>query len=252
LAAHFPLEAIVFKWLSETSSPHALQPTLERIHHDISGRVAGGSGIILLDAVEFLVSVQSFESFLSFVRSMADLLSSTSWSLILPYDPAAMEPSESARLRREASPHTVPELISRMPKEIPVSVEQTTEVEIVVESEELPEIEVSSGGLKLLSSIPEAALSSEVLGRRTVQWDEMGFDTSSLRYALTLSGSLRYEIYRNVEANIRRAVECERRIQMIEVRGHSVAAAKMRFRIMQLTGLTEIENSLDAILAGEQ
>ncbi len=253
LAAHFPLEAIAFKWLSEADSPHSLTPTLERIHHDISGRVVGGSGVILLDAVEFLVSVQGFESFLSFVRSMADLLSSTSWSLIMPYDPAALEPSESARLRREAKPHIVTELISSSAPEISVAVNELVEDEIEQQSTaELQDIEVSSGNLKLLSSIPEAALSTEVLERRIQQWDEMGFDMSSLRYAVSLSGQRRYEIYRNVEAAIRRAVECERRIGMIEVRGHSVHATKMRFRIMQLTGLTDVENSLDDLLSGEQ
>ena len=61
----------------------------------------------------------------------------------------------------------------------------------------------------------------------------------------------RYSIYREVEERVRRAIECERRVQMIEVRGHSVEATKMRFRIMQLTGLDEIENSLDQILQGE-
>ena len=253
LAAHFPLEAIAFKWLSESDSPHALPPTLERIHHDISGRVAGGSGLILLDAVEFLVSVQGFESFLSFVRSMADLLSSTSWSLIMPYDPAAMEPSESARLRREAKPHTVTELISSTTTDISVVPEESVDEEVSEQSpEELQEVEVPSGSLKLLSSIPMAALSTEVLERRIQQWDKMGFDISSLRYAVSLSGQRRYEIYRNVEAAVRRAVECERRIGMIEVRGYSIQAAKMRFRIMQLTGLTDVENTLDTILSGEQ
>jgi hypothetical protein len=38
---------------------------------------------------------------------------------------------------------------------------------------------------------------------------------------------------------------------MIEMRGHMVEAVKMRFRILQLTGLTAIENRLDELLAGE-
>ena len=39
---------------------------------------------------------------------------------------------------------------------------------------------------------------------------------------------------------------------MIEIRGHTVEAAKMRFRIMQLTGLDDVELQLDEILQGEQ
>ena len=55
----------------------------------------------------------------------------------------------------------------------------------------------------------------------------------------------------SIEERIRRAIECERRIQMIEVRGHAVEAAKMRFRIMQLTGLDDVEATLDRLLQGE-
>jgi len=39
---------------------------------------------------------------------------------------------------------------------------------------------------------------------------------------------------------------------MIEVRGHVVEATKMRFRIMQLTGLDDVERELDEILQGQQ
>ena len=105
--------------------------------------------------------------------------------------------------------------------------------------------------LKMLSSIAEAALSKDVLKRRMEQWVEMGFDVSELDQAMSADKSQRYTIYREVEERIRRAIECERRIQMIEVRGHTVEATKMRFRIMQLTGLEDIENTLNQILQGD-
>ena len=84
------------------------------------------------------------------------------------------------------------------------------------------------------------------------QWEDMGFDVSSLEQAMKANPTERYEIYREVEERVRRAIECERRIQMIEIRGHTVEAAKMRFRIMQLTGLDDVELQLDEILQGEQ
>jgi hypothetical protein len=68
---------------------------------------------------------------------------------------------------------------------------------------------------------------------------------------MNVDNSGRYLIYRDVEERVRRAIECERRIQMIEVRGHPVEATKMRFRIMQLTGLDDVERTLDEILHGE-
>ena len=79
----------------------------------------------------------------------------------------------------------------------------------------------------------------------------MGFDVSELDHAMKAVREERYVIYREVEERVRRAIECDRRIHMIEVRGHSVESTKMRFRIMQLTGLDDIESSLDKILQGE-
>ena len=105
--------------------------------------------------------------------------------------------------------------------------------------------------LKMLSSIAEAALSTDVLTRRMEHCIEIGRDVSEFDQAPSADQSQRYAIYREVEERIRRAIECERRIQMIEVRGHTVEATKMRFRIMQLTGLDDIENSLNQILQGE-
>ena len=255
LGQHLKLDRIEFKWLSETMDPHALSPSLERIHHAISTRIATDSGLIWLDAVEYLIHRQGFDSFLAFTRSLADELNGTEWTVLLPFTPLSLDGTEIAHLRREAMPFEIETPTPTPPLEIveqdePESDENTTshdEGEIVEESiSEHPESK-----LKMLSSIAEAALSTDVLTRRMEQWIEMGFDVSELDQALSANQSQRYTIYREVEERIRRAIECERRIQMIEVRGHTVEATKMRFRIMQLTGLDDIENSLNQILQGE-
>jgi hypothetical protein len=255
LGQHLKLDRIEFKWLSETMDPHALSPSLERIHHAISTRIATDSGLIWLDAVEYLIHRQGFDSFLAFTRSLADELNGTEWTVLLPFTPLSLDGTEIAHLRREAMPFEIETPTPTPPLEIieqdePDSDENTAthdEGEIVEESiSEHPESK-----LKMLSSIAEAALSTDVLTRRMEQWIEMGFDVSELDQALSADQSQRYAIYREVEERIRRAIECERRIQMIEVRGHTVEATKMRFRIMQLTGLDDIENSLNQILQGE-
>ena len=105
--------------------------------------------------------------------------------------------------------------------------------------------------LKMLSSIAQSALTPAVLSRRKLQWESMGFDVSELEYALTIDSERSYKIYRDVEERVRRAIECDRRIGMIEIRGFTLEAAKMRFRIMQLTGLSDIESELDEILSGD-
>ena len=254
LAQHLKLERIEFKWLSETIDAHALSPSLERIHHAISTRIATDAGIIWLDAVEYLIHRHGFDAFLAFTRSLADELNGSDWTVLLPFTPLSLDGTEIAHLRREAMPFEI-----NLPS-TPIDInDELPEADEITESNDDEEAEVidesipvsSESKIQMLSSIAEAALSTDVLTRRIEQWNDMGFDVSELDQALNTDRQQRYAIYREVEERIRRAIECERRIQMIEVRGHSVEATKMRFRIMQLTGLTDIENSLDQILAGE-
>ena len=126
------------------------------------------------------------------------------------------------------------------------------------ESESVPIVQVESteqipveSKLYMLSTIAQSALTPAVLSRRKLQWESMGFDVTELDYALTIDQEQSYTIYRDIEERVRRAIECDRRIQMIEIRGFTLEAAKMRFRIMQLTGLSDVESELDQILDGE-
>jgi hypothetical protein len=254
LGQHLKLDRIEFKWLSESMDTHALSPSLERIHHAISTRIPTDSGLIWLDGVEYLIHRHGFDSFLAFTRSLADELNGTDWTVLLPFTPLSLDGTEIAHLRREAMPFDIASHFTS-----PVMNEET-DIE-TIDSDETPEIDddsteeikpdIPESKLKMLSSIAEAALSTDVLKRRIDQWVEMGFDVSELDQALSSERDDRYSIYRDVEERVRRAIECERRVQMIEVRGHTVEATKMRFRIMQLTGLDDIENSLDQILQGE-
>ena len=256
LSQHLDLTKIEFKWLSESMDPHALSPSLERIHHAISTRIVSDSGIIWLDAVEYLIHRQGFDAFLAFTRSLADELNGSEWTVLLPFTPLSMDGTEIAHLRREAMPFEV-RTISTPPIDSSVIVTETKVQEKVLDAIDIDEEsqthnESQRSSLVMLSSIGEAALSPAVLSRRIEQWMDMGFDVSSLEQAINASPADRYIIYREVEESVRRAVECERRIQMIEIRGHTVDAAKMRFRIMQLTGLGDVENQLDEILQGER
>ena len=253
LSQHLNLSSTEFHWLSESNVDYALSPSLEHIHHSISTRISSDSGIIWLDAVEYLIQRQGFDSFLAFTRSLADELNGTQWTVLLPFTPLSLDGTEIAHLRREAMPFEV---------QSPAKIEVETEVEnATIESSTIADVDVElttvieetepiQGGLKMLSSIPEQAFTTAVLSRRIEQWSSMGFDVSELEMALVAETGDGYKIYLDVEQRVRRAVECERRIQMIEIRGHKVEAAKMRFRIMQLTGLSNIESKLDAILDG--
>ncbi len=254
LGQHLNLNRIEFKWLSESMDPHALSPSLERIHHAISTRISSDGGIVWLDGVEYLIHRQGFDAFLSFTRSLADELSGTSWTVLLPFSPLSLDGTEIAHLRREAVPFNIPEIYSKKPEEVteeaPVTETENAPEEVPMEVENTTE-PPRSGRLKMLSTIAKASFTPAVLSRRVLQWQEMGLDVSELEHAMMIDVDLGYDIYLDIEERIRRAVECERRIQMIEMRGHLVEAAKMRFRIMQLTGITAVESRLDELLAGE-
>ena len=252
LSQHLRLDRIEFKWLSESMDPHALSPSLERIHHAISTRIATDGGIIWLDAVEYLIHRQGFDAFLSFTRSLADELTGSDWTVLLPFTPLSIEGTEIAHLRREAMPFDIGSISTPAPPEISEIGGDEEEVPESTDTEpEVTESKLTESKLRMLSSIAEVALTPAVLNRRIVQWAEMGFDVSDLERAMNVENTERYVIYRDVEERVRRAVECDRRIQMIEIRGHTVEATKMRFRIMQLTGLDDVEDALDEILQGD-
>ncbi len=258
LGQHLNLESIEFRWLTENMNPHAISPSLERIHHAISSRVVSDSGIVWLDAVEYLIHRQGFDAFLAFTRSLADELNGKNWAVLLPFDPLSLDGTEAAQLRREAVPYSFPfidvqsnpENTVTLVEDIVSNVEELSSEDVALDNDEGITGSDSYTIVKMLSSIAESALSKEVLSRRMMQWISMGFDVSELESALKNPDS-RYQIYRRVEEKVRRAVECIRRIEMLEIRGHKLVTVKMRFRVMQLTGLDTIEEQLDELLSGE-
>ncbi|MBJ84479.1 MAG: hypothetical protein CMB52_03055 [Euryarchaeota archaeon] len=253
LGKHLKLDRIEFKWLSESMDQHALSPSLERIHHSVSTRISGDCGIIWIDGVEYLIHRQGFDAFLSFTRSLADELSGTNWTVLLPFSPLSLEGTEIAHLRREAVPYNIPTLSSPIVVEaVDDEIEETLPEIDEPKVEEVPKPEENYvGNLKMLSTIAKPSFSPSVLRRRMAQWREMGLDVSELEQVPYLDQDSGYEIYLDVEGRVRRAVECERRIQMLQIRGHHVEAAKMRFRIMQLTGIGDVESRLDELLSGQ-
>ncbi len=255
LGQNIKLNRIEFKWLTESMDPHALPPSLERINHSIGTRVSTDGGIIWLDGVEYLSHRQGFDSFLAFTRSLADELSGTEWTVLLPFSPLSMDGTEIAHLRREAMPFEIQQFMA-VEQFIPNVEDEVSDEDEIQQSETIippPELEpeIVESKLKMLSSIAQSALTPAVLSRRKLQWESMGFDVSELEYALTIDLERSYAIYRDVEERVRRAIECDRRISIIEIRGYTLEAAKMRFRIMQLTGLGDIESQLDEIMSGE-
>ena len=210
--------------------------------------------IIWLDAIEYLSDTHGFDSTIHFIQSIGDSLMDTKWTMVLPYSPLAFKSTEVAKMRREA-PNINIEFADSA--EIIDSEESVTDKiheprnEVEEENTEIEELTIEvEPGLVLLSRIPEKSLSRAILKRRIEQWKSMGFDVSEIEPCMLVDDrSERYARYFSFEEKIRRATECERRIRELEKYGFSREATKLHFRIMQLTGIDEVEKIIQDLLA---
>jgi len=254
------LKSIRFHWITSRQDKYALDPALEKINHFLNSTISSESGIIWLDAVEYLSDLHGFDSLIHFVQSIADELVDTNWTLVLPYSPLAFESTEVAKIRREAPnfaiiEHTITEE-SAVPISSPESIEDPTKVvvetigkgDIEEQIDDSIAIEVEPGFV-VLSRIPEKSLSRAILQRRLEQWERMGFDVSELEPVILVDDRvIRYQRYFAFEEKVRRATECDRRIRELEQLGFTTSATKLHFRIMQLTGLDDVENEIEKLL----
>ena len=77
----------------------------------------------------------------------------------------------------------------------------------------------------------------------------MGLDVSAAEPALfQTSDEIGYEIFKSVEDKVRRAIELDNRLDILEERGFRSEVTKMRFRVRQLTGFTEVENRINELI----
>ena len=248
------LEDIEHRWLTEKEDSTSLEPTLERLHQFMVDCFDSGGGHIWLDAVEYLISMHGFDATLNFIRSLADAVAGSEWAVLLPFSPSALDSTQIAQIRREAP---VFETTTSPPDTVGIEDEvsdaATEPDDADVQEKEIDEI-IAPGvevepGLVMLSRIPEVSLSRAVLQRRMEQWKAMDFDVSDLLAALVMEREERYARYVGYEEKVRRAVECERRIRELEALGFMTEVTKLRFRLMQLTGLDDIEEILTRLLA---
>jgi len=156
------------------------------------------------------------------LHESADL---TRWSTILP---RVESPLDSQTQPREAT------FEPSMNEPIPESVGSIQ-----------PELDVHE--IQHLTRLPPA-FSPDALRRRILQWRRMGFDVSDLESALVQDSDGRERIYRHVEENVRRAIDLDRRLTMLAEHLPATDVERDRFRLRQLTGLDQIESSLNSLM----
>lgn len=98
------LQADKVLWLTdrEGSSEDTIAPALERIVYEIEAFMSSHPrGAVLLDGIEYLVSNNSFEAVLKFVRRLLDLVSESHYVLLISLSSATLKEQELKVLERE-------------------------------------------------------------------------------------------------------------------------------------------------------
>ena len=243
-------------WLSERVTAGALNPSLEKIAHLITNKISENQGLIVVEGLEWLVSLHGDDAVLAFIRRVRDEIHQTAWKIIFPINCLVFDSIWLARLRREAPNLDIfapmsDENIKINTEDAIVGEEKSEEIkihnfqEIPGEEIELDTREDGTPKLVMLTRLPLNGFSKSILTRRILQWRRMGLDVSEVEPALSMQEvNISYELYSIVEEKVRKAVELE---NYLEANSDSISVSELataRFRIRQLTGLDEIEKWL--------
>ena len=256
LLEYIDLAKIESYWLSERVTAGAIPPSLEKIAHIITSKLPNDHGLIIVEGLEWLVSLHGEDAVLAFIRRIRDETYKSSWKIIFPINCLVFDSVWLARLRREAPDTDIlspiqDDLIEVNEEGIVKENESSDAIkshnfqQIPGEGIELDTREDGSPKLVMLTRLPRNGFSNSILTRRILQWRRMGLDVSEVEPALKIiDDKVAHQLYSSVEEKVRRAVELENHL---EARSDNISATEMataRFRIRQLTGLDEIENWL--------
>ena len=236
LLEHLDLSKVEAYWLSEKLVANSIERSLEKISHVVKSRVANHHGIVVIEGMEWIFSTHGIERCLVFVRMICDVIHRRSWSVVFAIQPGAISDTAMVRLRREA-----PEIDLEIVKDVEIIA--TEEPELVIE--EIVE-ESKASSLTMLTRLSINGFSHSILRKRLLQWRRMGLDVSELEPGLFIDDMNEcHALYQQVEHKVRRAVELDSRLEIIADDVSTAELVKLRFRIRQLTGLDDVEQSIE-------
>lgn len=228
-------------WMTHRVGQAHIAPDLKAIHDLIQSRISHHHGVIVLEGLEWLVTLHGESTILNFIRTLRDEIHRTQWMLILSLEPLAFNSIWLARLRREAP---------LMEVHLDVADQIEFEVELEDEDNAAEHIHVTEEGLPslvMLNRLPKNGFTHALLRKRVLQWRRMGLDVSEVEPALHQALDDAFVLYTTVESKVRVAVELERRIDSVSEHLNASELTTSKFRIRQLTGLEDIERMLDSI-----
>ena len=243
LIEHVDLDKIEAYWVTTQDVMGSIQPSLDQISDLVTKRVENHNGIAIIEGIEWLVSLHGYNEVLKLVMNLKDSLHRKPWSILLVVAEDIFDEIQTAKWHREAPTWEVPTKIE--------FTENTTveDNDLEIDSDTAVEIEDSNTSLSFLVRIPKEGYSKDVARRRILQWRRMGLDVSAAEPALFQeSDDIGFEIYKSVEDRVRRAIELDNRLDILEANGWKSEVTKMRFRVRQLTGLDEVEKRIDELI----
>ena len=174
--------------------------------------------------------------------ALKDSLHRKPWSILLVVAEDIFEEIQSAKWHREAPSW-------EMPKQVELSEIESSDDVVPEIVENVDDLVDSNTSLSFLVRIPKEGYSKEIARRRILQWRRMGLDVSAAEPALFQESDEKgFEIYKSVEERVRRAIELDNRLDILEEKGLKSEVTKLRFRVRQLTGFDEVEKRIDELI----
>ena len=238
LIEHLDISEIQCYWLTNSEGKGVLEPSLEKLNHFTESLISTEQGILFIEGFEWLVSIHGFEAVHSMLRSLAEKVAMSRWSIYLSLYESSFNRQELSRIMREAP------FLEFKSDEIIIQNEsaETSQVLERIKEKNL-EMDLNEDGtpkLVLLTKLPRVGFTKQILQRRILQWRRMGLDTTEIESSLySTDVELMYQAYTLVEDKIRKATELERYVvaNINDSQERTIAL----FRIRQLTGLDQLE-----------
>ena len=245
LLEHIDLDKVESYWMTTYDVLGAIQPSLEALEDLITSRVLNHEGVIFIEGVERLVALNGFSELMTMVMKIKDILHRRQWIVVFTINEEVFDEIQLAKWHKEVDPWTIVEKQALTNIDIDIT-------EVLAEESDnsvIQEHELAGNKLSFLTKIPKDGYTKDILRKRILQWRRMGLDVSAAEPALySTSDDDGYLIYKKVEENVRRAVELDNRLDLLEQRGIKSEVTKMRFRIRQLTGFDAVEKRIDELI----
>ena len=232
---HISLDDVQCLWITEQQTSGALPPNTPEISKQLFGFVnSNDEGFSVVEGLTWAIQRNGVDDVMHMLQSLESHISGTNHTILFRINALSLDAVSWARIRSIAPAVELPTLEMTA---------DTPDAEILSNQPLLPVEQLSEDGsiLAHLTTLPSLGFTNALLSKRMLQWKRMGFDVSELEPALSSKdGVLAHKIYREVEEKIRRAIDLSR---LLEEKSNSLSVTAYEvtmFRIMQLTGLDEI------------